>query len=94
MRSGLIALCMLAAPAAADPVCRAVEIRFAPGAAKLQIAVWIEDAQGRYVDTPYVTRLTGQFGLGNRPGEALLKTDFGWPFGRREMVAQIGRAHV
>jgi hypothetical protein len=79
----------LASPAAADPTCGNVEIRFEPGADNLQIAVWIEDTHGGVVDTPYITRLTGQFGLGNRPGAALLKTDFRWPYGRREMVLPI-----
>ncbi len=74
---------------AADPTPRTVEIRFAPGASDLQIAVWIERADGTFADTAYITRLTGEFGLGNRPGAALLKTDFRWPFGRREMVLPV-----
>src|SRR5262249_5158375 len=37
----------------------------------------------------FVTRLTGVFGLGNRPGDGLLKTDFRWPYGRREMVLPV-----
>lgn len=90
MRKLLVAA-LIATPAlaAADPICRAVEIRFAPGAPSLQIAVWIEDANGNFVDTAYVTRSTGQFGLGNRPGAALMKTDLRWPYGRREMVLPI-----
>ena len=85
---GLSAL-LAAPPVAADPICRAVELHFAPGAPNLQIAAWIEDAHGNYIDTAYITRLTGQFGLGNRPGTPLLKTDFGWPYGRREMVLPV-----
>lgn len=54
-----------------------------------QMAVWLEDAQGTYVDTMMVTRLTGTFGLGNRPG----RPDFGggylWPYGRRENVLPV-----
>src|SRR5262249_1649370 len=79
---------LVAGRATAGPACT-VEIGFAPGAPNLQIVVWIEDAQGTYVDTAYITRLTGQFGLGNRPGEALLKTDFRWPYGRRDMVLPV-----
>ena len=75
-------------PAGAAPS-RAVEIRLAPAAPDLQMVVWIETAVGAYVDTAYITRLTGQFGLGNRPGAALLKTNFRWPFSRREMVAPV-----
>jgi len=74
---------------AGDPPCGLIEVRLRPGAAGMQMAVWLEDKAGNFVDTAYVTRLTGQFGLGNRPGAALLKTDFRWPYGRREMVAPV-----
>ncbi|MSP62177.1 MAG: hypothetical protein EXR72_17960 [Myxococcales bacterium] len=89
-RSLLVAAALLAAaPVSAEPICRAVDLRFAPGAADMQIAVWIETKAGKFVDTAYVTRLTGQFGLANRPGEGLMKTDFRWPYGRREMVLPV-----
>ena len=55
----------------------------------LQIAVWIEDSAGNYVDTAYVTRSTGALGLGNRPGNALFKSAYRWPYGRREMVLPV-----
>jgi hypothetical protein len=79
---------LLCRPSHADN-CGPVELRFKPGAANLQIVAWIEDPQGNVVDTPYITRVTGQFGLANRPGAALLKTDFRWPYSRREMVFPI-----
>jgi hypothetical protein len=88
----LLAALALAAserPAGADASCGAVEVRFRPAAPNLQIAVWVEDSAGEVVDTLYITRLTGMFGLGNRPGAALLKTDCGWPYGRREMVLPV-----
>ncbi len=89
-RGGLLfvaaVLCALPSAAAAD--CRALEIDFKP-VANLQIAVWIEDAQGHYVDTAYVTRLTGALGLANRPGNHLFKTDFRFPYGRRDMVMPV-----
>lgn len=66
-----------------------VELRFKPAANNLQIVEWIEDAKGHVIATPYITRVTGQFGLGNRPGSALLKTDFRWPYSRREMVFPV-----
>lgn len=54
-----------------------------------QIAIWIEDAQGQFVDTIMITRLVGTFGLGNRPG----RPDFGggylWPYGKREMALPV-----
>ncbi|HZS38825.1 MAG TPA: CFI-box-CTERM domain-containing protein [Polyangia bacterium] len=77
-----------AAAARADGTCRLVEISFQP-AANLQIAVWIEDAQGHYVDTAWVTRATGALGLANRPGNALFKSAYRWPYGRRVMVLPV-----
>lgn len=54
-----------------------------------QIAIWIEDDAGNFVDTVMVTRLIGTFGLGNRPGRA----DFGgghfFPYGRREHALPV-----
>lgn len=54
-----------------------------------QVAVWLEDADGAFVDTIMVTRLVGSYGLGNRPG----RPDFGggylWPYGRREMTLPV-----
>ncbi len=35
---------------------------------KCQLAVWLTDEQGRFVDTVYVTRKIAQKGLGNRKG--------------------------
>ena len=84
-----VALGPLMPAAHADPACGAVEFRFEPGAHRLQIAIWVEDQKGVVVDTPYITRATGQFGIANRPGAALLKTDCGWPYGRREMVLPV-----
>ncbi|MSP62374.1 MAG: hypothetical protein EXR72_18980 [Myxococcales bacterium] len=89
-RSLIVAAALLSSlPARAEPICRGVDLHFAPGAPDMQIAVWIETAAGQYVDTAYITRLTGQFGLANRPGAGLLKTDFRWPYGRREMVLPV-----
>jgi hypothetical protein len=85
----LIGLLALPAPPARAATCNAVEIRFSPGVERLQIVVWIEDTAGTVIATPYITRATGQFGLANRPGAALLKTDFKWPYGRRDMVMPI-----
>ncbi|MFI5289902.1 MAG: CFI-box-CTERM domain-containing protein [Polyangia bacterium] len=68
--------------------CRTVEVTFEP-IANLQIAVWIEDPAGHYVDTAYVSRLTGTLGLANRPGDGRLKTDFRFPYGRRDMVLPV-----
>src|SRR6266542_3597224 len=83
------ALALVAATNAwAEPACRLVEVQMQP-AAHLQIAVWLEDPTGKFVDTLYVTRSTGALGLGNRPGSALFKSAYRWPYGRREMVLPI-----
>lgn len=73
---------------AEDMTCRNVQIEFKP-VKNLQIAVWIEDTQGNYVATAYVTRLTGTFGLANRPGNHFLHSAARFPYGRRDMVLPI-----
>jgi hypothetical protein len=89
MKRALVAALLLAATRAyADGACRMVEVNFQP-AAHLQMAVWIEDAQGNYVDTAWVTRSTGALGLANRPGNGLFKSAYRWPYGRREMVLPV-----
>ena len=81
--------------ALAAPDCRVVETQFTPqgfpsrgGREELspQIAVWVEKTDGTWVKDLYLTRAVGSLGLGNRPGQALLKSDFRWPYGRRPMA--------
>ncbi len=76
---------LTALPARAE---RTIEVTFVP-TGEPQIAVWIEDNSGNFVETLMVTRLVGTFGLGNRPG----RPDFGhgylWPYGRREDTLPI-----
>jgi len=82
---GLLGLLLVPAAAFGE---RTLEISFLP-TGDPQIAVWLETADGEYVETLMVTRLTATFGLGNRPG----RPDFGggylWPYGRREMILPI-----
>jgi hypothetical protein len=82
------ALALVAPVAHAQSFCRLVEVQFEP-VPHLQVAVWIEDAQGHFLDTIYVTRTTGVLGLGNRPGNAMFKSGYRWPYGRREMVLPV-----
>ncbi len=86
--SALFFVFALGGAASADPTCRNVSVTFKP-VPNLQIAVWIEDASGDYVDTAYVTRLTGALGLANRPGLHEFKSDFRFPYGRRDMVLPV-----
>src|SRR4051812_25740861 len=87
---GLAVFLLLAAePALADPPCGVVELRFKPAVSDLQIVTRIEESAGKGIDTPFIPRAVGQFGLANRPGSALLKTDFRWPYGRRDMIFPV-----
>ncbi|WP_428267216.1 CFI-box-CTERM domain-containing protein [Haliangium sp.] len=70
------------APAEDDATCRVVQVEMTPSEG-LQIVVWIEDSEGNYVDTAYITELTGTYGLGNRPGMMDFNTAYRWPYGRR-----------
>ena len=54
-----------------------------------QIAVWIETADGQFVDTVMVTNLTAQLGIGNRPGHSTLPSGPKFPYGRRPMVLPV-----
>lgn len=67
---------------------RAIEVELRP-TGDPQIAIWLEDAEGRFVDTMMVTKLVGTFGLGNRPGRWDFGGGFLWPYGRREMALPI-----
>ncbi|HEX8951374.1 MAG TPA: fibronectin type III domain-containing protein [Polyangia bacterium] len=84
----LLALFLLTGVARAQAPCRTVEVAFKP-VKNLQLAVWVEDPLGNYVTTLYVTRLTGTFGLANRPGNHFLRTDVRAPYGRRDMVLPV-----
>ncbi|HEY4182113.1 MAG TPA: CFI-box-CTERM domain-containing protein [Kofleriaceae bacterium] len=48
-----------------------------------QVVVWVEKADGTYVDTLYITQQTGTYGLGNRPGRFDFNSARNWPYGRR-----------
>lgn len=74
--------------AGAGQGCRVIEVDFTPSD-KLQIVAWLEDANGNYVDTIYITQSIGTYGLGNRPGIAEFNSGPKWPYGRREMVFPI-----
>src|SRR5262245_52974432 len=71
------------ANAADTPQCHVVDVEFTP-ADQLQIVVWLEDSAGNYIDTAYITQLTGTYGIGNRPGIKDFNSGWHWPYGRRE----------
>jgi hypothetical protein len=67
-------------------VCIDVGVSFTP-TDQLQIAGWVEDAQGHYIDTIYITSKVGRYGIANRPGRfdfnSGSKVHDNWPYGRR-----------
>jgi hypothetical protein len=80
-----VALMMLLA---SQGTSRTIEVELVP-TGDPQIAIWLEDANGRFVDTLMVTRLVGTFGLGNRPGRRDLGGGYLAPYGRREMTLPV-----
>jgi hypothetical protein len=66
----------------------ALEFRFTP-TARAQVAIWVEKADGTFMDTVALTQSVSLFGIGNRPGAAQMNSGFRWPYGRREGVLPI-----
>ena len=54
-----------------------------------QIVVWVEKTDGTYVDTIFITKETGTYGLGNRPGRYDFNSGPLWPYGRRITVFPV-----
>jgi hypothetical protein len=71
-----------------EEMCRVVDVEMTPSE-ELQIVIWLEDAAGEYVDTLFITELTGRRGLGNRPGRMDFNTAWKWPYGRRESTFPV-----
>jgi hypothetical protein len=63
-------------------ICRVVNFDLTPSD-DLQIVIWIEDSAGNFVDTAFITRTTGSYGMGNRPGITDFNSGPGWCYGRR-----------
>ena len=62
-----------------------------------QIAVWVEDAAGGFVDTLMVTSAVAIHGIGNRPGVWDMRSGPRFPYGRRQMALPIwahARGHL
>lgn len=92
-----LAVGIAAVPVRASAECRVIEFQFTPGIPSgldprffsPQIVVWLEDAQGNFVDTIFITRMTGTYGLGNRPGRYDFNSELLWPYGRRQQVFPV-----
>lgn len=88
-------LALSPAPAGAAQ-CQVVDVDFTPadmqaGPMKLplQIVAWIEDPAGNFIETIFITRQVGTFGLGNRPGRFDFNSGPLWPYGRRITVFPV-----
>lgn len=77
-----------AAQPASSPAlqCHILNVTFVP-TDQLQIVGWVEQTDGTFVDTVYITNKVGLYGMGNRPGRFDLnsgpQTHDMWPYGRR-----------
>lgn len=79
----VFALLLTVSPAPAQAQqCRVVQLDMTP-TTDLQIVIWLEDVQGNFIETLYITQLTGSYGLGNRPGMMTFNSAWRWPYGRR-----------
>jgi hypothetical protein len=54
-----------------------------------QVAVWLEKADGSFVDTLMVTNATAVRGIGNRPGFWKFPSNWHFPYGKRRMVLPV-----
>ena len=82
---GLVAVLPSAARAEDDTL---LELRYTP-VARAQVAIWIEDGDGRFLDTVLLTEAVGYRGVGNRPGASQMNSGYRWPYGRREGVLPV-----
>lgn len=76
-----MATTLFASPSQAQD--RVLEFGFMP-TERAQIAIWIERADGTYVQTIRLTDATARRGIGNRPGALQMNSGYRWPYGRRE----------
>ena len=85
----MLALCVVgAAAASAQEGDRLLEFSFIP-TKRAQIAIWIEDAEGNFLETVALTSSVALRGVGNRPGALQMNSGFRWPYGRREGILPV-----
>lgn len=69
-----------------------VEVHFHP-VPGLQIAIWLTDENGEFVQDAYITQATGKLGIGNRPGIWNFLSSWRAPYGpRRNVLPYWGHA--
>jgi hypothetical protein len=82
---GVLGALLCAPGARADTV---LAFKYIP-APRVQVAIWIEDAAGRYLASVALTEAVAFRGIGNRPGASQMNSGYRWPYGRREGVLPI-----
>jgi hypothetical protein len=65
-----------------------LEFQYTP-VPRAQVAIWVEDAAGRFLATVALTEAVAFRGIGNRPGASQMNSVYRWPYGRREGVLPI-----
>jgi hypothetical protein len=92
--AGLVAaLAAGAASSLAAPLAHAaqdvlIELHFQP-VPDTQIAIWLVDANGAFVQDVFVTQATGTLGIGNRPGRWDFLSSWRFPYGPRPQVLPV-----
>src|SRR5688572_30822622 len=96
LRRVFLASMLAATPAHAhaEGNCTTVDVELLPAVQQgnpfgPQIVAWIEDPDGTFRDTMFITAETGTFGLGNRPGRFDFNSGPLWPYGRRTTTFPI-----
>jgi len=65
-----------------------VEFHYMP-VPDLQVAIWLTDADGNFVQDVFVTQATGTLGIGNRPGRWDFLSSWRFPYGPRPQVLPV-----
>jgi hypothetical protein len=65
-----------------------IELHYKP-VPNLQMAIWLEDKAGKFVQDVLVTQSTGKLGLGNRPGIWNFVSSWRAPYGPRPSVLPV-----
>jgi hypothetical protein len=84
---GLVAVLRGEPARAADGDLR-IEVHYQP-VPNVQLAIWLEDKDGKWVQDLLVTQATGKLGIGNRPGVWNFLSSWRAPYGPRPSVLPI-----